>query len=187
MRTSRSEYRITRSTASLALTIHATDSTGPLPVNIAALAETIAVAIRGSYSPGGINLLGYADVGALVVQLRIDGVEYDGAGVPIATPALESREAVTPTPEPCGRCCGSGSVAYGPWGVNPLKLTCEEGGGSGIAPGVQHGSWSWECTVPTDDRLNGDARDAHAVCPVCEPSTSPPSSSSEISTPGPRR
>lgn len=178
---------MTRSTASLAVTIRATDSTGPLPVDVAAIAETIAVAVRDSYSPGGINLLGYADVGALVVQLSINGVEYDEAGVPIAAPAPETREAVTPTPEPCGRCSGSGSVAYGPWGVNPPKRTCEECGGSGIAPSVQHDTWSWECTVPTDDRPNGDARDTHAVCPVCEPSTSPPSSSSEISTPGPHR
>lgn len=81
---------MTRSTASLALTIRATDSTGPLPVDVAAIAETIAVAVRDSYSPGGINLLGYADVGALVVQLSINGVEYDDAGIPIAAPAPEA-------------------------------------------------------------------------------------------------
>lgn len=60
---------MTRSTASLALTIRATDSTGPPPVDVAAIAETIALAIRDSYRPGGINLCGYAEVGALVVQL----------------------------------------------------------------------------------------------------------------------
>jgi len=35
-------------------------------------------------------------------------------------------------------------------------------------PKVQHNTWSWECTVPTAERENGDALDAYAVCPICE-------------------
>lgn len=34
---------------------------------------------------------------------------------------------------------------------------------------VKHDTWSWGCKVPTDERPNGDALDALAVCPVCEP------------------
>lgn len=35
----------------------------------------------------------------------------------------------------------------------------------------QHNTWSWGCAVPTDERANGDALDALAVCSICEPKT----------------
>jgi hypothetical protein len=31
-----------------------------------------------------------------------------------------------------------------------------------------HNTWSWGCKVPNDEKPNGDALDAQAVCSICE-------------------
>lgn len=49
--------------------------------------------------------------------------------------------------------------------------------GWGVQPTDQeHNGWAWNCTLPTDSRPNGDARDAYVTCRVCPPDDPQPTS-----------
>lgn len=67
---------------------------------------------------------------------------------------------------------GNGAVAFANTTRDPAEVTCKLCLTLLIRAeserDLAHNTWSWGCKVPTDQRENGDALDATAVCPVCE-------------------